>query len=422
MKKALLAIHYYLPPTASIAVVRNLEMLKQWSQFTDEQLVLTSSNRHRLFADHTNKIPQSITMIDLPTNDYRTRWAKKKQKGHLSESQKSGLLQQSKIKIINSFPFIYWLGEGGRRYIKSGIKEGRAYLQKNPEAYIYSSFRPYADHIIAYSLAMEFPKAKWVADFRDLHMDPLYKHYIFKGYQEKKNQKILQRANALCTVSKGLARQLSHFNENVVVVNSGVVRRKKEALFATFTISYTGSLFLEERDPQPLFKVLHELISEGLIDAKEITFIYAGKDQSTLELLIKKYELHAILENKGLVGRDEALTIQSKSHINLLLSSSRPIYQGVLTGKFFEYLGAGRPILLSLKGNQDPEFSDYFSKYDLGYIHHDEISADGMKTYLLESYLGWKKEKKVKAIASEKIENELSWASNFSKLIHAIEP
>ncbi len=205
LPKAALLIHYYFPPIHSIGVVRNFKIAQQVANHITNIQVLTTSNRNVL---PKNKMEGADTfnVSELETKDYRS---KLKAKTHYSENQKSSFWFKFGRKLIDTSPFNIWIGEGGATYIKNGIQEGRKFLNENPKALIYTSFRPYADFYIAAKLKEEFPDTKWIADYRDLHVDPLYDTVFLPNRQKKIDKLLLRKADLVTTVSKGLKRELT---------------------------------------------------------------------------------------------------------------------------------------------------------------------------------------------------------------------
>jgi len=55
--------------------------------------------------------------------------------------------------------------------------------------------------------------------------------------------------------------------------------------------------------------------------------------------------VEAFVENRGQLPRAEAQSLQQQATLLLQLEWVNDAARGVFTGKFFEYLGAGRPIL-----------------------------------------------------------------------------
>jgi hypothetical protein len=70
----------------------------------------------------------------------------------------------------------------------------------------------------------------------------------------------------------------------------------------------------------------------------------------------------------------------------LLLSWSAHNYYGVLTAKLYDYLSAGRPILVLVNGPEDPELKSIVEGTRAGRVFPNETSP---KKWLSECYQNW---------------------------------
>ena len=219
------------------------------------------------------------------------------------------------------------------------------------EAYqvLLSSSFPIVTHLVARQAREEFD-IPWVADFRDLWTGNHYYSYgwIRKFFDRRLELKTMARASALVTVSEPLVRSLQalHQREEVYAIPNGFDPDPIEEvdLHDHFSITFTGQLYMGKRDPEKLFKVVRDLINEGLI--KEYLRIqFYGKAVYWVDDLIRQYGLEEYAFQRGMVDREVALREQRASQILLSLNWDNPLEEGVYTGKIFEYLAAKRPIL-----------------------------------------------------------------------------
>jgi len=87
-----------------------------------------------------------------------------------------------------------------------------------------------------------------------------------------------------------------------------------------------------------------------------------------------------------------AKQIQRKSQLNLLLSWSSPSLKGILTGKLYEYLAAGNPILSIINGTKDEELETIFEKCQAGMVGYEDIKSEGaVREFLLGLYGEWER-------------------------------
>ena len=276
-KGEILCIHYYFPPLQSTAVIRNYHIASTFADYFQHVHVLTSNHYHR-FPQQIRPLPERLTTYDIATWDYRLLLSGKEQKdAHLATTKKSNKVYQYLLKIQKSYPFNLLLAEGNLIYIWNAYRKAKKIISEGKITTIYSSFGPYADHFVAYKLKIKFPHLRWIADFRDLQIEPIYKNVIWKEYQRKIERKILSKADLVVCVSEGLAGQLRVYERPTRTIMRGIALRKPEKQFEKFTIAYTGSLYFEYRDPRPLFKHINELFDDGLMNRDDVHIIYAGE-------------------------------------------------------------------------------------------------------------------------------------------------
>jgi len=102
-------------------------------------------------------------------------------------------------------------------------------------------------------LKRKYPHLKWVADYRDLHIEPIYKNTVLTGLQRKVEKRLLAKADLVTSISDGLTAQLKANDRPTATVLRGVELRAPEEQFEKFTLAYTGSLYFDYRDPRPVF-------------------------------------------------------------------------------------------------------------------------------------------------------------------------
>jgi glycosyltransferase involved in cell wall biosynthesis len=228
---------------------------------------------------------------------------------------------------------------------------------------------------------------KWIADLRDLWTQDHYRSYgpLRKCFEKRLELKTLSSADALVTVSTPLAEELGslHGRSDISIIQNGFDPEEMGQVELTkeFTITYTGRFLEGKRDPYLLLQALKELKETGKIDLSVVRVRFFGSSRKWLEGEIAEYDMRSIAKQYGHIPRDEVVPKQRESQVLLLLNWDDPRDKGVYTGKIFEYLAAGRPILAI--GGPEGVVSELLKKTGAG-AHVRDLKA--LKEKLLEYY------------------------------------
>src|SRR5687768_3865659 len=120
---------------------------------------------------------------------------------------------------------------------------------------------------------MRNPHIYWLADFRAMLIDPHTEHILLPNPQKALSKKIFKTADLLTTVSNGLAKHLKEYNTNVITLRNGIRHLPEEIIpvhCKYFKIVYTGSMFLDKRNAEPLFVALIDLVNQDMIKLDDI--------------------------------------------------------------------------------------------------------------------------------------------------------
>ena len=421
MKKSLLYISYYFPPIKSIAVKRNYFLAMGLRKYFEEVQILTTTN-HKL-VDQEKVSLDGLNIVDLPTFDYRTILAKfKKGKSiHFSESYKKSWFIPFLIKLNETFPVNLFFGEGGLRYIYHGFKYGKKYLSSKDEKYIFTSYRPFANVFIGYMLKKKFKDAVWIINFHDFPIDGIRSNVLLPGLQRWIWEKMLNYTNHNLTVSKGLEKHIGGLTSKVTTVMNGVVVRKSNiAINKKFKLVYTGSLYHNLGNPDIFFHSISLMINSGTILESNVEIIYAGKDSISWMQKIQLYGLTNIAVDMGEVNTKVAQSLQDAAHINLLITWATIDQSGVITGKFYEYLGSTNPILTIINGCMDYEIFDIFQALNCGKViaTNDPEAMNEIISFITEKYQAWKNKTSFPSYASRL--KALNWENQIKELANII--
>ncbi len=387
MHRRILFFLYHYPPAMGTAAKRNHRIVDALLPYVERGDVFTASSVDTIEGEN-------LHIHHVPAADYR-QWMRGRTKdAAVPESVKQNVFSQWIVKLINTFPFSIIAGEGGLWYMFRLQSEAEALIKHQGVTHLYSSFRPFTDHYVAYRLKRKYPHLVWIADFRDLIIDPHYNHIFFPRRHQAFFKKVFRTANVLTTVSDGLALHLKAYHSNVITLRNGVpddMPTPQPVPSECFTLVYTGSMFLDKRNADPIFKAIQELIQETEIEAQDIQIVYAGKDSGQWNKLAKQYRFEKLFVDLKIIPAEKAKVLQQKACINILLSIASDELHGVLTGKMVEYFEAGSPVLAIVMQQNDPELTAILHDIKIGDSFSDqEEDFPKIKAFILSEYKFWK--------------------------------
>jgi glycosyltransferase involved in cell wall biosynthesis len=108
---------------------------------------------------------------------------------------------------------------------------------------------------------------------------------------------------------------------------------------------HTGSLmgWGRGRDPRPIFEALRRLVASRAGAAERVRVVLAGRLSIEEKRMLAELSLGVPVEHVGALSRSAALALQREADVLLLFTSPTDVSD--TTGKLFDYLSAGRPIL-----------------------------------------------------------------------------
>ncbi len=350
-----LIITYYWPPAGGPGVQRWLKFVKYLREFDVEPVVFAPENPHYPLIDHSfePEIPKGIEVIKHPIKEpYRFAKLLSKKK---TQTISSGIISDKKQSVLEKFLLWvrgnYFIPDARVGWVKPSVKFLEKYLIDNPVDAIITSGPPHSLHLIGMELK-KITETPWVADFRDPWTSIGYhkKLNLSKKSQrkhEKLEARVLQTADHIIVTSPTTEKQFEVITDvPITVITNGYDTEiaGEVKLDTKFTVSHIGSL-LTERNPEILWKIFSELIKENQNFASDFRLQLAGVVSDEVVKSINSYGLSDYLINIGYISHSQALDIQRKSQVLLVLEIDSIETRAIIPGKIFEYLAARRPIL-----------------------------------------------------------------------------
>jgi glycosyltransferase involved in cell wall biosynthesis len=260
---------------------------------------------------------------------------------------------------------------------------------------IISTYGPDSSHLIAYYGKRENPDLKWVADYRDLWSENpsnMWSDNVKASVRSMEKATVGDYADVVTAVSEDMLSKLGEFCKGKLLqVPNGfdledwelecVVSSVRSGRYRPLRIVHTGTVYSGQRDPTSLLEVLAEMSEKKLLGEGDVLLEFYGTRVEPIKELMKNPRFKPFLRTPGHLPREEAIRVQREADLLLLLESSTPDARGVLTGKVFEYISAGRPIIC-IGSRPDFEVGLLLHRTGTGVVASSDEVADAINQLL----------------------------------------
>lgn len=379
-KKRVLMAAYYFPPLSGSGVFRSIKFAKYLPLYGWQPTVISTDRPPNgwNFADESQvaEIPKDMEVIRIPDG--------------ISTGRETSL-ENSRVQAVLGFlrDILRLSPEADgifAQYLQSaqGIRnlltfpcgalcwayDVVQYIEKNLDLSkfdaIYTTSGPSSAHLIGFYLKRNYGIA-WVADYRDPWTDNPYGGYnpaipYYKMLFELERL-LLQQADCNLTVEEGLIKTyMDHFGlpqEKIQCITNGYDEEDFVSLVLPekrsdkFTVTYSGLIYTKQQIVgfRAFLEAVQQLCKTKKMDRSDFCFYLAGEaDRNALDL-IHRFGLGDSVRKDSFQAHSNVLQCNLNSDLLLLLVGDEAKQKPVYTGKFFEYLRSGRPILaLAPKG------------------------------------------------------------------------
>lgn len=366
IKKRVLYITYFFPPTGGGGVQRPLKTVKYLSKMGWSIDVLTTKDaNYDVFDDSLlQEIPsenENFRLIRVTPGKVRKRTAPAQPaKGLKTISKKKRILK--KLAEL-AFELLHVIPDKQFTWASRGFKQAVDHYKRfniKPDV-IYSTALPISCHFVAKRLS-EYFNVPWVAEYRDLWNDKHYHKRLLPTkalVDEFLERNLLKKVQHIIVVVPHFKRILSKkypwLEGAVSVIPNGydkedfskdVITKKQRH---KFTIIYTGRIY-ESRNIAPLLDAIRQGIQnkDWTEDTLQVVF-YGPMLPKTYMDMIHSYGLHDIVRHEGYLSHMQSIEALLASDYLLLIEGSASAF----TGKVWEYMATEKPILAVLPENSD---------------------------------------------------------------------
>ncbi len=357
--KKLLVITYYWPPSGGAGVQRWLKFVRYLREFGWEPVVYCPENPEYPETDPSlgRDVPAGIEVLKHPIWEpyllYKKLQGRKKEErisaAFLSEKKRNRFIEAISVWIRGNL----FIPDARRFWIAPSVKFLLRYLETHPVDAIASTGPPHSTHLIAAGVAQK-SGIPWLADFRDpwTNID-FYRDLRLTARADRRHreleERVLRQADAVTVISRSMAEDFRRIvARDYTVITNGYdeadLSGPEPERDTKFSIAHIGTM-VSTRNPETLWEALKQLLKElpELADDLEIKLV--GRVDHTVTASLESYGLAGFVNRTEYLPHDRVTDCQRRSQVLLLLINNTPNAAMILTGKFFEYLAARRPVL-----------------------------------------------------------------------------
>lgn len=317
---------------------------------------------------------------------------------NFSGKLKSGIYRFLKNAFLLVYTFLLYPDDKIGWY-PFALRTAKERLDKGDIDLIYTTSAPFTAHLIGLRLKKLTGKP-WVMDLRDpwAGNDYLLFSHLRRPLDRIVEGRCVRRADQVITVSHPLQADLVHnypqepTTKFLVLPNGYDVDdlqvsplEREEAAQRRLVLSFTGS-FYNAISPRYFLEAMTELLDQKMIRPNDILIDFTGQFGAESLQMITAFQLAypEAISVSGYVPHLEATRKMLAADV-LLLFLNKEAGKGVLTGKLFEYLAAGQPVLAMI-----PEglAADLMREAHAGMVVDPE-DREGIQAALVTLYQKW---------------------------------
>ena len=404
MKKALI-ITYYWPPAGGAGVQRIAKFCKYLGDCGWEPVVLTvrDGNFPSLDPSLEYDVGQIKKVHKVPTWEPHKIYYKLagKQVGHVDTSEeggRAGIFKRMMLVLAEFIRLNFFIPDSRIGWYGKAVRAGEKIIREERPAIIFSSAPPFTVHLIGLRLKKKF-MLPWVTDFRDpwlenLHYNKGGRFWFVKWINSVLEKKVISHADHVVCVGEHLKQILlpkvyGRPSTDFTVItngydNSDVVGNVQAG--KRFILSYFGTIY-PQRFPVQLLSVLRELIDRDPELADNFSFRIIGNISPEVKGLVSDKLPAENLAMGAYVSHREILEMLYQPQLLLLTIDKVPLNEHIITGKIFDYLPTGNPILGV--GPVTGDAAKIIRQTETGAMF-DYMDIGRMKDFVYNNYFAWK--------------------------------
>ena len=356
-RKKVLIITYYWPPGSGPGVQRFLKMSGFLYELGWEPTILTVKNGSYPSTDNSliDEVPKEVSVYKTKTiepftifNFLTGKKGKQIGVGMIGFQDKKNPIKRASLYIRANL----LLPDARRGWIPFAYKKAKQLHKQRKFDAVVTTGPPHSSHIIGYKLKRHF-SIPWLVDMRDPWVTSFFntalpRTRLAKKIEQKYEDKVIENADFVTTVSPGLKKEFEDRNRNTGIVYNGFdqedIPKIEQYQSEKFSLSYIGNL-KPNQNIDALWEAISELCEEISSFRKYFNISLTGNVDPSIKNTLKEKHLLGISNFQSFVPHREATELMNKSQLLLFVVPKANDNRLIITGKLFEYIAIRSPVL-----------------------------------------------------------------------------
>ena len=390
----LLLVSHYFPPMGGAGVQRALKFARYLGEHGVQVSVLAGEDPGYLQdASLLAELPPGLRVLRVPHRTLLQRMLARRATGATADATRGGAAVSPAWRdaLLGAWAALQWPDERGG-WARAARLPGRRLLREAGIDIVMSTAPPAAAHALAWRMACD-AGLPWVADWRDLWADnpgstlPAWRRALDRRTEARWLRDAAGVVAVTPTWQRRYAQQLGE-RCPVAWIPNGYDEADFAALPLPRAAPQDGALrlvhvgsFYGPRDPAPLLDALERVLRRRAGHAPALKLRLVGAIGSRFEPALAAFEVRrpGVVERRPYVPHAEALAEMCAADALLLVVGAgdgrrAEVVAGTLPGKLFEYLRAGRPVLLL--GDPAGDAAELLRRHGRGWIADETRPAE----------------------------------------------
>ncbi len=346
-----LVIAYHFPPMGLSASHRTLKFVKYMPKYNWEPTVLTAGDEGFFAVDNSSL--KEVEELGIRVIRTESKNSKSLLSGYGTATIPTEFFRNLAAKISKTI----FVPDNKKAWAEKAYVKAKELIENEKFDAIYVSIPPYSSFVMAAKLKKEYDIPLFV-DYRDLWFKNPFSFYptpMHRIKHKKLEYESLRAAEKVNTVNRKIKEHLllryGFLNfDDVLIISNGFDREefsKIEPLPRTdkkLWITYAGRFF-ENVTPRYLILAFKQLSIERPDITQNIELHFVSNIGKSCRKLVTKLGLNDFVREYGYIDHKETLRKVISSDILWLMVGKSLNDDTISTGKLFEYIAAGKPVL-----------------------------------------------------------------------------